>query len=84
MSETDALATLTYLQRLDRRQRESGDLLLRQQERIGRPERTMRQGFLSAQRNLFENKGDIALLENRLINRLSAEMELSNPARAPR
>ncbi|MBO0902322.1 hypothetical protein [Jiella sonneratiae] len=80
MSEPDTVAshTLEYLRRLDRRQSEFSGLLLRQQQLIGRLERTMREGLVSVQRDLSEIKGDIALLENRILNRLNVEMELSD------
>ena len=59
MSETDALVShkLADLRRLGPRQTEFGGLLPRQQELIGRLERTMCEGFVSVQRDLLRNTG---------------------------
>ena len=69
--------TLEYLRRMDRRQSEFGEMLMRRQELLGRLDRDMREGFARVHRDLSGIKSDIVVLENKLLNRMDAELDLS-------
>lgn len=79
--------TLAYFRRLDRRMDELTDLVLRQQELIGRLDRDMREGFgivqrdgsnlrsdlQSVQRDIREMRSDMVLMENRVITAITSD-----------
>ncbi len=77
MSETsrDALPshTLAYLRQIDRRVQQLADLVIRQQDLIGRLDRDMREGFSVVQRDIGEMKGDLVLMENRIVSAVAAD-----------
>ncbi|KQT86253.1 hypothetical protein [Aurantimonas sp. Leaf443] len=74
MSGTETTTTshmLALLRRFDLRQSQMLDLILRQQELLGRLERDMREGFDRIDRDVEEVKCDLVLAGNNILNRLS-------------
>ena len=93
MSDTEAPTpannhTLAYLRRLDKRQTQLLELVIRQQDLIGRLNRNMREGFEGLQkqmqdgfsrfgRSFGEIRNDLITIENGLLNRSSEHYESS-------
>ena len=93
MPETDAPSpdnnhTLAYLRRLEKRQEQLLQILVRQQELIGRLDRNISEGFASLERELREGfsrtdrdmrevKSDLILAENNILNRIGDHYDTS-------